>query len=868
MSSMTSRPWLRRRPIAVAFALAGCAHAEGASLDPAAPQASFNPDFIHSAAGAIDLSRFERGNVTLPGLYQPRVMLNGEVVPGRFEIDFQVLAGNDGATPCLERSLLLRLGLDPQKLERHAGDAASATAGIDDACAPLAQRIPGAQAEFDDADQVLRISLPQAFLASQARGYVAPDLWDEGETAAMLNYNANRYDVRAAGRRSTATYVGINAGVNLGGWRLRQNGGLNVADGRSAWRNTLVHAQHDLTDLRAQLTVGETYTPGDILDSVRLRGIGIASDPRMLPASQRGYAPVIRGVAEGNAQVTVRQNGYIIHSSTVAPGPFEITDLYPTGYGSDLEVTVTEADGRTRTTLVPYTSVPQMLREGAMRFAVWAGQVDEASVRETPFITQGSFQYGTSVNSTVYAGGTLSNSYASGLVGVAVNLPIGAVALDMTTSRAAMRHEPVRRGTSTRLRYSRTLATSGTSFAVAAYRFSTRDYLGVTEASRWRSRLRTDGRDTPRGGERGRLDANLGQSLGTGRVSLTGSVVDYWGRPTRTLDFTLAYAGSLRTAFYNVSLQRSRIGTSLGGASRESARVRTDTTVYVSFNVPLGHAARSPSLGASYSGGGSRERVLTGTVNGTLAGSEDLSYTLAASRAGAAAGAARQTGSANLAYRGYAGAYRIGVSRAGHASTQYALGATGAVVAHRDGVTFTQELGETNAIVHAPGAAGARVESHAGVRLDRHGNAVVRGLQPYQVNHVSIDPRGASHDVQLHSTSEVAIPRAGALARLDYPTEQARAVLIHALRPDGAPLPFGASVHDEAGHAVGVVGQGSKVFTRGAKAGARLRVSWPGGSCRIVLPPSWDGLPLHGLHRALRSGCEEEDDLARHDKAA
>lgn len=868
MKHATCPTWLPRQPLAVAFVLAGCAHAEGASLDPAVPQATFNPEFIHSAAGAIDLSRFERGNVTLPGLYQPRVLLNGDAVPGSFEVPFRVVAGNDGATPCLDRSLLLRLGLDPQKLQRHTGAPASAATDTEDACAPLERRIPGAKADFDDADQVLRISLPQAFLASRARGYVAPDLWDAGENAAMLNYNANRYDVRDAGRRSTATYVGLQAGVNLGGWRLRQSGGLDMADGRSAWRNTLVHAQHDLTDLRAQLTVGETYTPGEILDSVRLRGIGIASDPRMLPASQRGYAPVIRGVAEGNAQVTVRQNGYIIHSSTVAPGPFEIDDLYPTGYGSDLEVTVTEADGRTRTTLVPYTAVPQMLREGSTRFAVWAGQVDEASVRETPFVAQGSFQYGATVNSTVYTGGTVSNSYASGLVGLAVNLPVGAVALDVTTSRAAMRRERIRRGTSTRLRYSRTLGETGTSFAVAAYRFSTRDYLGVTDASRWRSRLRHGTSEVLPAGERGRLDANLGQNLGTGRVSLTGSMVDYWGRSSRDLDFTLAYAGSLREAFYNVSLQRSRIGSSLAGAFDARTRTRTDTTLYVSFNVPLGHTTGAPALGASYTGSGRRESTLTATLNGPLAGHDDLTYALAATRAGADAGTSRQTGSANLAYRGQTGAYRIGLSRAGGASTQYSLGATGAVVAHRYGITFTQELGETNAIVHAPGAAGARIESHAGVRLDRHGNAVIRGLQPYQINQVSIDPRGASHDVHLHNTSEVAVPRAGAMARLNYPTEQARAVLIHASLSNGAPLPFGASVHDDDGRAVGVVGQGSKVFTRGAMPGTRLRVSWPGGSCRIVLPSSWDSLPLHGLHRAWRSACEQEDDVAHHDKAA
>lgn len=862
MNAVVARPWLPRRPLAVALVLAGCPAAE-AALNPAAPQAAFNADFIHSAGGAIDLSRFERGNVTLPGTYQPHILLNGEPVPGVHDIVFREVSGGESATPCFTRTMLLRLGLDEDRLKARAGRPL-APVGTD-ACVPLGEAVPGATMDFDASDQVLRLTLPQAFLAARARGYVAPELWDAGENAVMLNYNANTYQVRAQGRRSTATYVGVNAGANLGGWRLRHSGGLSVADGRRQWRNTLVHAQHDLTDLRAQLTLGETYTAGDIVDSVRIRGLGIVSDPRMLPASQRGYAPVIRGVAEGNAQVTVRQNGYVIHSGTVAPGAFEIDDLYPTGYGSDLEVTVTEADGRTRTTLVPYTAVPQMLREGGTRFALWAGQVGESSVPDTPFIAQGSFQYGATNNSTLYIGGTLSNSYASGLVGAAVNLPFGAIALDVTGSRATMRSARVYRGVSTRLRYTRTLASTGTSFGLAAYRFSTRDYLGVIDAARLRHRFRRGLTGDPIAGERSRFDASLGQAIGAGRLSLTGSVVDYWGSRSRGLDYTLGYAGSLRAAFYNVSLQRSRIGNALGDrfGDRQRARTRTDTTLYLSINVPWGHAVAAPSLGMSYYRDSAGDGSLTATVNGKLAGDDDLTYSLAASRV-EASGTARQSGAANIAWRGYTGIYRAGASRSS-ASTQYSLGATGAVVAHRDGITFTQELGETNAIVHAPGAAGARIESHAGVRLDRHGNAVIRGLQPYQLNHVSIDPRGASHDVHLRSTSETVAPRAGAIARLDYVTEQASALLIHASQPGGDPLPFGASVFNEEGHAVGVVGQGSKIFTRGAPPGARLRVSWPGGGCRIDMPASFEALPLHGLHRAMRSPCEADEEIASDD---
>ncbi len=54
----------------------------------------------------------------------------------------------------------------------------------------------------------------------------------------------------------------------------------------------------------------------------------LKSDSDMLPDSER-LCPIIRGSAHSNAQVVVRQNGYIIYQNTVAPGAFEINDLYP-----------------------------------------------------------------------------------------------------------------------------------------------------------------------------------------------------------------------------------------------------------------------------------------------------------------------------------------------------------------------------------------------------------------------------------------------------------------------------------------------------------------------------------------------------------
>lgn len=65
----------------------------------------------------------------------------------------------------------------------------------------------------------------------------------------------------------------------------------------------------------------------------------------MLPDNQKGFAPIIRGIAKTNAQVTIRQNGYIIYQSYVAPGAFEISDLYLSASSGDMTVTIKVQDG-------------------------------------------------------------------------------------------------------------------------------------------------------------------------------------------------------------------------------------------------------------------------------------------------------------------------------------------------------------------------------------------------------------------------------------------------------------------------------------------------------------------------------------------
>ncbi|MCP5832333.1 fimbria/pilus outer membrane usher protein, partial [Klebsiella pneumoniae] len=92
----------------------------------------------------------------------------------------------------------------------------------------------------------------------------------------------------------------------------------------------------------------------------------------------RGYAPAIRGVAGSTSKVTVSQNGRQIYQTTVAPGPFDINDLYPTSYSGDLDVEVTGADGSVSRFSVPFSAVPESMRPGISRYGLAVGRTVDA----------------------------------------------------------------------------------------------------------------------------------------------------------------------------------------------------------------------------------------------------------------------------------------------------------------------------------------------------------------------------------------------------------------------------------------------------------------------------------------------------------
>ena len=269
------------------------------------------------------------------------------------------------------------------------------------------------------------------------RGYVSPEFWDSGVPSATLGYDLNAYRSATSYATTTDGHLDLSMGFNWESWHLRQRSSLEVTSGApTTYQNVATYLAHDIPTIRSDLTVGDSFTDGAVFDSFGFRGVSLATDDQMLPDSQLEYAPVVHGIAQTNARVVITQNGNTILETTVSPGAFEINDLYSTGYGGDLHVTVYEADGTQNTFTVPYASVVQLLRPGVWRYSLTAGEVQQPSSSGTERFVQGTLQHGFNNYLTGYTGAVGAEHYRAGLLGIALNTVLGAVAIDATEAQA------------------------------------------------------------------------------------------------------------------------------------------------------------------------------------------------------------------------------------------------------------------------------------------------------------------------------------------------------------------------------------------------------------------------------------------------
>lgn len=825
----------------------------------------FDPALLSLAGGSdtvTDLSAFELSGQTPPGTYLITLWVNRND-RGQHHITFR--QGEAGQViPELTPAFLQEMGVNTPVLSAFAG--LPAEQPISD----LPTLIPDARVEFDFQQQRLALSIPQVAMKPEADNAVDPSLWEQGMPAMLLNYTLNSGLNRQEGESGQGSseqnnlFVGLRGGLNWEAWRLRSNMTWTRNESRSGHGGRLsnqdqrfsnTYLQRDIQALRSDIVAGEDSTGNDVFDSVPFRGVKLSSSEEMLPTSLRGFAPLITGVAQSNARVTVTQNGSVVYQTYVAPGPFRLADLYQSGQAGDLTVTVTESDGSVRSWRQAFSALPVMQRPGGLSYEVTAGRynggVTQGS-KAAPF-TLASLVYGLPHDITLYGGSLLAEKYTSFVAGSGVSLgEFGALSADITTSSAVLQNEK-RQGQSYRIRYAKSLLSTGTAVDLTAYRYSTRGYYSFADFNSSGYSLREGEVPWQLSRQRSDFQLRLSQQLGSyGSLYLSGSRSDYWGREQSNTSLSAGYNGSLAGVSYGLNYSIDRLNTR--GDWPQNRRI--------SFNmqVPFSLFSRSPALTRSYvnyqmtqdSTGQVRQQV---GMNGAAA-DDRLSWSVAQGWSNATQQNEGRR-NVNLGWQGSKGMATAGYSQS-HRDSSLNLSASGGLVVHPGGATLSQSLGNTVAVVSAPGAGGVSV-MNGGISTDVHGYAVVPYMTPYQSNTVSLNPTTLPEDVDLPQSSTRVYPTKGAVVNAEFKPKIGYQALLTLTRA-GRVLPFGTVVTLEGGDSQnsGIVGDAGQVWLGGLPERGTLTAAWGQGQCGATFNLSEAKVSTNNPVRTLYMSCEEK----------
>ena len=743
-------------------------------------------------------------NKPLPGQYELDVYVNKQW-RGRFAI----VVGDEPDNICLSDDTLHKLGVLIDSLKPQ-------TPGQ---CIILKNVVRGGHYTFDIGVFRLDLTVPQAYVTEVESGYVLPENWEHGINAFYSSYYVSQYysDYKNAGNNKS-TYFRLNSGLNLLNWQMHADTSFSKVDkSHGEWKSNTLYLERSIAQILGTLRAGDMYTSSDIFFSLRFSGVRLFRDMQMLPNSKQNFTPRVQGIAQSNALVTIEQNGFIVYQKEVPPGPFAIADLQLAGGGTDLDVTVREADGSVTTYLVPYASVPNMLQPGVSKYDFAAGRSHIEGASNQYDFAQVSYQHGLNNLLTIYGGTMFSNHYRAFTVGTGWNTRVGAVTIDATQSHSQQDDGNVFDGQSYQIAYNKYLTQTATRFGLAAYRYSSRgyrtfnDYVWANNKNSYH-RNENDVYDVVDYyqndfGRKNTFSANVSQSLpeGWGSVAMSSLWRDYWGRSGSSKDYQISYTNSWQRVSYTFSASQT-----YDEDHHEDKRFNLFMSIPFDWgdgiSTPHRHLSVSDSTTFDQKGIDSNNIGLTGVVGER----DQFNYGVNLSHQRLES---ETIVGGNLTWNTPFSTINGNLSRS-TAYTQTGGSISGGIVVWSGGVNFANRLADTFAIMQAPGLEGAYVNGQKYRTTDRKGTVVYDNLTPYRENHLMLDVSQSDSETELRGNRKIASPYRGAVLLVRFDTDQRKPWFIRAQRPDGSPLTFGYEVLDIHGHNVGVVGQGSQLFIR------------------------------------------------------
>ncbi|HHX7270697.1 TPA: fimbrial polyadhesin usher MyfC [Yersinia enterocolitica] len=762
-----------------------------------------------------DLSLFEQGG-QLPGTYLVDIILGGEKVDSTNVAFHSVKSptGEYSLQSCLTKEQLSRYGVDVDNYPELLPPAKNTEQGEQaDQCVNLAA-IPQASEEFEFYAMRLVLNIPQ--VALRPKDEIPVERWDDGITAFLLNYMANSSETtyRQNGQQQRSHYIQLYPGLNIGAWRIRNATSWSQSgDTGGKWQSSYIYATRGLYRLKSRITLGESYTPGDFFDSVPFTGVMLGDDANMLPSNQRDFMPVVRGIARSQARVEVRQNGYLIYSTVVSPGPFELTDMLPSHSDGDLHVTVLESNGATQQFTVPYTVPAIALRKGRLRYNLMAGRYRPANVDvETTPIVQATVAYGLPWNLTAFVGGQWSPHYQATTAGMGVILgDYGALSSSITQASSEYRQQQPMKGQAWEVRYNKTLQASDTSFSLVNSQYSTAGFSTLSDVLQSYRRHGDSCRDWHSNSLRNQTSVVVGQSLGQfGYLNLNWSRQNYRDAPASS-SWGIHY--SFNTGDLNWSLDW----------TQNQYRGNRDRLLSLSVSMPLGRERDTYAAYRMTSSDNSKEHELS--LYGH-AFDNRLSWNVRQTERYAQFHSGENSGSLGLDWHGSYGDIG-GYYYYNPTMRQISANVSGGAVIHRHGLTLGPQINGTAALVEVPGVSGVSTSEDRRLKTDFRGYSIVPSIFPYEEHDILLETTDLPPDAEVTKTDAKVLPTEGAIVRASFSPQIGARALMTITRKSGESIPFGAmaSLVNQPANAA-IVDEGGKAYLTGLPETGQLLVQW------------------------------------------
>ncbi len=772
----------------------------------------FDLDFLRGKAFRnLSPSEVKRLGSVRPGDVAADIYRNGNLM-SKTTVRFTEPPDGGNARACITPALFQQLGvktnfISPQGLQlikTTASPADNSTTSA--ACLYIDQWLTGATSEFDINELRLDVSIPQAFLTRQNRQSVPPELLTRGENAGFINYNLNNYKAQGF----SSNFLGLNTGINVGGWQVRhtsflsQNRTTNGATTTSTNQYVAgeTYAKRPLIDLKANLALGDVSSNSPIIGSTPIRGVRLSSEENMLPDDERSFRPVIKGVARTNARVRISQNNTVFFEQTVPPGPFEFDDINPISSVGNLTVVIAEADGTQQTFTVPYSAGMGKLNPGSYRYSIATGLYRNFTSTQDTAVVQGYLRYGFNDFTTPGMEVLLGPNYRNLGLQTSFNSKMGSLSFNTLFSHFDPTNTKPRSGYAFNTTYN----------PPAMGRFSA--YAGVGRQS---LRYTTPSTALTSGGKALFTDDSFKYSayagIGFGMESLggiglsTSQQTSWAGEGSRQLRLS-----------YNVSMRQVFLGLNLDRTSYTENRPKAES-ISVSLSLPLSFGSSQGNANASFNKTEDFEPTQTLSYAG-YSQENKFNYNLSQSQSG---DFGSSSGSVGVQHR--YGSLGASVSSSTGGSQQTSLSASGSMVLHSGGIILAPTVSETFAIVEVPKGEGAGVLGSA-ARINGSGFGVVPYLSPYYLNDVQISLEGAPTELEVDNANQKVAPVEGSIVRLKFNASTGRPLLIVLQASNGVRVPIGATVTDSQGNEVGTVGQGSRALVRVQSNKDQLKVVW------------------------------------------